>query len=174
VTSVASTTDRSRNVLSVKGAGVKTAGDGRRIIFSSDRIVSREIEVTLQDPKGVTVKTNFVVSSCRLRRSLFVGQSDSGADVTGIDMTGQLIGCKFEGDWWVRVVPMFGGHDKVFVIDGYVRPDGNFWLVFGYSFRHLLVIGKGKEAIKVIGIDVNAGKKIDPVVIDLTGNCPKQ
>lgn len=174
VTRVTPWKDKGRNLLSIGRVFKTTTANGYRIIFSSDRIVSREIEVTLEDPKGVTVKTHFVVPSCRLRISLFLGQSDTGTDITGIGMTGQLKGCKFEGDWWVRAVPMFGGHDRVFAVDGYVHSDGNFWLVFAYTVRHVLIIGKGKEPIKTIALDVLSDKRINLGVIDLTGSCPKQ
>jgi len=173
VTRVTPSQDKASDLLSIGRVFKTTTANGYRVIFSSDKIVSREIEVTLQDPKRVTVKTHFVVTSCRLRRSVFLGQSDTAADVTGIGMTGQLKGCKFDGDWWVRAVPMFGGHDKVFVIDGYVHSDGNFWLVFGYGVRHLLIIGKGKEPIKTIALDATGDKRIDAGIIDLNGLCPK-
>ncbi len=70
---------------------------------------------------------------------------------------------------------MFGGHDRVLVIDGYVQSDGAFWLVLdAYGVRHVLIIGKGREPVKVIGLDVTVGKKIDAGVIDLNGQCPRQ
>ncbi len=167
--------DKSLNLLSVARAGVKITPSGDRIIFSSGEIVGLTIEVTLEGPKGAVVTTQMVVTSCRLRRSLFFGQSETGADVSGVNMIGRLSGCKFEGDWWVRTVPMFGGHERVFAVDGYVQSDGNFWLVLeGDGVRHLLIIGKGKKPIKSIGFDVTAGKKINAGVIDLSSHCANQ
>jgi len=116
-----------------------------------------------------------VVASCRLRTSLFFGESDKGVDVSGVWVTGRLSGCKFVGDWWVRAAPMFGGHDRVHVVDGYVESDGTFWLVLEvYGVRHLLIVGKGKEPLKVIGVDVTIGQNIKLGVVDLSGQCPNQ
>jgi hypothetical protein len=163
------------DLLSTDHAEIRATASGDKIFFSSKRVVGREIQVTLQDPKGATVNTQFIVTSCRLRRSLFRGRSETGADVSGINVTGRLAGCNFEGDWWVRALPMFGGHDgSVFAVDGYVQPDGAFsMLLEDYGVRHLLVIGKGKQPSKVIGFDATAGKSADLGVINLSGTCPK-
>ena len=69
---------------------------------------------------------------------------------------------------------MFGGHDKVFAIDGYINPDGNLWLIFAYPTRHLVTIGKGKNPIKTIAVDVKGDKAIDLGVIQLAGICPNE
>lgn len=176
VTRVTAKEDPATNVLSLKGAGVKTTRDGRGVIFSSDRIVSREIEITLKDPKGVTVITHFVVTSCRLRRSIFHGQLETGADVSGTGVTGRLSGCKFDGDWWVRAIPMFGGNDGIGgsnAVDGYVNSDGSFWLFLGdYGVRHAMIIGRGKSPLKVIAFDLTTGKHTDLGSVDLKGLCP--
>jgi hypothetical protein len=87
-------------------------------------------------------------------------------------MSGQLKGCNFDGDWWVRAVPMFGGQDKLFVIDGYVSSGGKFSLTLAYSVRHLIVIGKGKKPIKVLGVDVTTDQPIDAGLIDVGNQCP--
>jgi len=165
--------NKSLNLLAVPRDGVKTTSSGDRILFSSGKIVGRALEVTLESSKGTSIKTNFIVTSCRLRRSLFFGQSGTGVDASGIAVTGHLSGCKFDGDWWVRAAPAFGGHDRVHVIDGYVQSDGSFWLVLGdYGVRHHLIVGKGKDPIKVMGFDVTAGKKTDVGAVDLTHLCP--
>jgi len=70
---------------------------------------------------------------------------------------------------------MFGGHDRVHVVDGYVESDGAFWVVLEvYGVRHLLIVGKGKKPLKVIGVDVTIGQNIKLGVVDLSGQCPKQ
>ena len=162
------------NLLSVTNNELKTTAKLDRIAFSSGKIVGRSIEVTLRGPNSAVIKTSFMVASCRLRWSLFYGKSETGADVWGIGVTGQLKGCNFDGDWWVRAVPAFGGHDGANLIDGYVEGDGKFWLVLGnYGVRHFLVIGKGKEPIKVMGLNVTAGKAAQAGVINLKGLCPE-
>jgi hypothetical protein len=173
VTEVNTSGEKTVNLLTEKNAGVKITNNGRTIVFSSERIISRNIDVVLKSPTALTLTTRITVTSCRLRRSLFIGQSDVKADVTGIGLTGKLKGCSFGGDWWVRAVPMFGGHDKDFVIDGYVNSSGEFWLVFAYSVRHILIIGKGNDPVKVLAVDVLTDKRIDAGTIDLSGQCPK-
>ena len=168
--------DKSLNLLSIERDGVKITSKGDRIFFSSNRIVGgRAIEVTLEGPKGARVTSRMIVTACRLRRSLFFGESDLGHHVSGVRVTGRLSGCKYDGDWWVRAMPMFGGHEGFPIADGYVESDGTFWLVVAdYGVRQLLVIGKDKQPVKCIGFDVTIGKVSDVGVVDLSGQCPKQ
>ncbi len=158
----------------VEGLTVRSNGD--RVFFSSTRIVgARPIEVTLEGPRGERVVSRIIVTECRLRRSLFFGQSDLGFDVSAVRITGRLSGCRFIGDWWVRAMLMFGGHDGAALEDGYVEPDGSFRLsVAAVGVRRLVVIGRGSEPIKVIGADIVVGKETDVGTVDLSGNCPKQ
>src|SRR5882762_8741444 len=76
--------DNSVNLLSVVRDGLKVTRSGDKIYFSSDRLVGgRAIDVTLEGPNGASVTSRLVVTSCRLRRSLFFGQSHTEADVWG-------------------------------------------------------------------------------------------
>jgi hypothetical protein len=155
--------------------GISTTSTADRIFFSSNRIVgARPIEVTLEGPNRVRISSKMIVTECRLRRSLFFGESNLGYDVTSIAIKGRLSGCQFVGDWWVRAMPMFGGHFGSALEDGFVESDGKFWLNAGTTgVRHLLVIGKGKQPIKVIGIDVTVGDNPDLGVVDLAAVCPQ-
>jgi len=148
---------------------------GHRILFYDHSIITRAFEVTLEGPKGARVTTEMIVMDCPMRRSLFYGQSDIGHDVWGVRVAGRLSGCHFAGDWWVRALPMFGGHGGVHAVDGTVKSDGTLSLVVGaYGVRHILVIGKDKQPIKVIGFDVTIGKESNIGVVDLGGHCPEQ
>lgn len=174
ITRVSPEENRNLNLLSAERNGFKLTGNGDTILFPTTEIVGRAIEVTLEGPKGAVVTSKMVVTSCRLRRSLFFGQSDKGLDVSGLTITGRLSGCRFAGDWWVRAAPMFGGHERVHVVDGYVQSDGAFYLILGaYGVRHLLIIGKNKQPIKVVGIDMTIGKVTNVGAINLGGQCPR-
>jgi len=169
---VTATGGHAGNLLKAKKADVVLSNNGKTIVFPSNRIVTREIEVVLEDQRKQTLTTRFIVNSCPLRRSLFAGASPILADTTGFPVSGQLKGCSFDGDWWVRAVPMFGGQEKLFVIDGHVSSGGRFWLTLAYSVRHLIVIGKGKNPIKVLGVDVATDQPIDAGLIDVSNQCP--
>jgi hypothetical protein len=176
ITRVTSANEKNRNLLSIISSEIQVSKDGTRISFQSNRIVGREIEVSLQGPQGSVETTRVIVTSCRMRRSIFHGQLATGADVSGIDVTGRLSGCKFDGDWWVRAVPMFGRNDGIHrsdPVDGHVDSDGTFWLVLGdYGVRHAMIIGKGQVPIKVVGFDVTAGRNTDLGSVDVKGLCP--
>ncbi|HKW65235.1 MAG TPA: hypothetical protein VJN89_21970 [Candidatus Acidoferrum sp.] len=161
------------NLLSIANDELRTTAKLGRISFSSGKVVGHDFEVTLRGPNGALIKTSFKVASCRLRWSLFYGTSETGADVWGIDVTGQLKGCTFDGDWWVRTVPAFGGHEGANLLDGNVESDGKFRIIIEeYGVRHFLIIGKGKEPLKVIGLNVTSGKHAEAGVIELKGLCP--
>ena len=161
------------NLLSIANDELRTTAKLDRISFSSRKVVGHNFEVTLRGPNGAVIKTSFMIASCRLRWSLFYGESETGADVWGIGVTGQLKGCTFDGDWWVRTVPAFGGHEGANLLDGYVESDGKFQVIHeAYGVRHFLIVGKGKEPLKVIGLNVTAGKETQAGVIDLKGLCP--
>jgi hypothetical protein len=175
VVSVSPADGNTTNLLSVRRAGISTKNSDHTIFVSSKKLVGSPIQVTLQDGKGLTISARFVVTSCRLRHSIFQGESETGADVSGIEVAGRLAGCNFEGDWWVHAVPMFGGRNSsVFAVEGYVQNDGTFSLVLeNYGVRHLLVVGKGKQPIKALGFDVTSGRATNLGVIDISGACPK-
>jgi hypothetical protein len=78
------------------------------------------------------------------------------------------------GDWWLRAMPMFGGHEERTAYEGYVHPsDATFALTAGlFGERHLLVLGHGKFPVKTFSVDVTVGTKNDVGVIDLSATCP--
>ncbi len=156
----------------VDGITIRSAGD--RVLFSSDRIVGkRPIEVTLEGPQSRRVTSEVYPTTCRQRRSLFYGQSDTGATVAFIQIKGRLSGCTIDRDWWVRATPMFGGHDGTTAEDGYVEADGTFSLeVAALGVRRILVIGRGRHPVKAVGVDVTVGRPTDVGLISLAGLCP--
>jgi hypothetical protein len=155
--------------------GISVTAKADRLYFSSSRIVgSRPMEITLDGPHGAHLTARIIVTQCRLRQSLFFGQSDLGFDVKGVNIRGRLSGCQFTGDWWVRSMPMFGPSESADVEDGYVEPSGQFWISVGATgVRRLLVIGKGSQPVRAIAFDVTVGKpRHDIGLISIAGGCP--
>jgi hypothetical protein len=109
---------------------------GNVLLFSDRKILGRSLEVLLEGPKSVKLSRTVVVTACRLRLPIFFGVSDLGSDVNGIFVEGRLSGCSFTGDWWVRAVPMFGGHEgwADYPVDAFVESDGSFSLVLGRTW----------------------------------------
>jgi hypothetical protein len=87
---------------------------------------------------------------------------------------GRIIGCELKGYWWVRIVPMSRGAQEP-VIVGTVQRDGMF-SVSGIMIqsRYLLVVGKEKEPLKVLGIEVQPEKDNDIGAMNLSGECLHQ
>ncbi len=167
--------NRKIDLLAAKVDGMATVVRGEKVLFSSRRIVGgAAIEVTLQGPRGARISDRMVITDCRLRRSLVYGQADRGLDVWRTLVTGRLVGCRLEGDWWVSALPMFGGHQGVQKVDGHIEVDGTFRLGLGtWGVRHVVLVGKDKHPVRAFGIDVVVGKDVDIGVIDLRGSCPK-
>ena len=68
-------------------------------------------------------------------------------------------------------MPMFGTFR---VLEGHIGQDGTFELTGSMQGeRHLMIIGKDKQPVKVVGIDVTVGTHNEQGTIDLTGSCPK-
>jgi hypothetical protein len=150
---------------------------GNLLSFSDRRILGRSLEIQLEGPKGAKLSRTAVVAACRLRFPIFYGVFDSGSDVNGIFVKGRVSGCSFRGDWWVRSFPMFGGHEgwADYPVDAFVESDGTFSLVLGaLGVRRILVVGRGKEPLKAVAINVTQGKNSDVGVIELKGLCPMQ
>ncbi len=164
-----------RDLLGKQVDGIYTTASGDRVFFSTDRIVGkRAIEVSLEGPNGTRISSHVLVTACRQRRSLSFGQSDSGLDVAFVPLRGRLVGCSYAGDWWVRTMTMFGGHDGTTAEDGYVEKDGTFTVeVAPLGVRRILVIGRGGQPVRSIGVDVTVGQSIDVGLINLTGACPQ-
>jgi hypothetical protein len=112
---------------------------------------------------------------CQQRNSLRYGQEFDGFDVAWSTISGHLSGCQFTGDWWVRAMPMFGGPGAAWAYDGHIRSDGKFSISGNMpGVRHMIVVGKDKQPIRVIAVDVTVGiAENEAGSVDLTGLCPK-
>jgi hypothetical protein len=167
--------DEKFDLLSHKIDGITATAKGDRVFFSSKKIIGGALEVTLEGPGKARLATKLIMTGCRVRRELVLGSSDLGFDVSGVDVRARLAGCNFKGDWWVRAMPMFSNTEKAGVSEGYVDVDGSIFLALGgLGERTILVIGKGKQPVKSIALDITVGKRHDFGSVDLSGLCPKE
>jgi hypothetical protein len=81
---------------------------GDRLYFEKRYLDTVALDVTLKREGDETNKW-IALESCRQRESIFVGQRKPDyEEANWIDRVGQLVGCEFEGDWWIRIQPLFG------------------------------------------------------------------
>jgi hypothetical protein len=133
------------------------------------------IEVTLSDEHRRRTVARIPLLHCEQRASLRHGQSDTGADVTISSAEAYIVGCKIDGNWWVRTMPMFGAPDYTSsALQGYIRArDGFVRIDFPMGERLIVVLGRGKELVKSFAVNVTAGRNNVLGPIDVTGSCPK-
>ena len=162
------------------GRDIHIPENGSRLTFSK-RALQSGFEITLKGPDNRQIKRQVELVACRQRTSLQFGELDSGGDAAGSTILGRITKCRLQGDWWVRVMPMFGAdwgnrpHGPPVCHDGHVRlTDGSFVITGAMrGERHILVVGRGRDTVKVVGIDVVAGGQNPLGDIDLTDACPK-
>jgi len=155
------------DLLKIEGE-YRVSADNETIHFPETFIGMRPLVITLQDPKGRQMKHRVGRTACQQRASFQYGLLDTGDEVAWAVVSGQLAGCRFQGDWWVRAMPLFGQP----TYEGYVQPDGKFQLETPQGTRHIVVFGSGKIPVKVQAFDVVVGGKNDMGVVDLSGACP--
>lgn len=159
------------NLLKVRPKEVQLGKDGRLMLDRS--LLGRVIEISLEDNRGVKVAQPVFLMQCAQRVSVRVGFSESYGDVTFQTVNGRFSGCRFSGDWWIRAMNMFGPASAVAPLEARVEQDGSFSLSGQMSGeRHIIVVGKEKNPIEVIGIDVTVGRSINIGTYDLSGRCP--
>jgi hypothetical protein len=124
----------------------------------------------------LTLKRAIELNTCEQRTSLRIGIRDTESDVNGARIDGRISGCQLDKDWWVRAMPMFGGQDAFSIYEGFIRvPDGSFSIAAPMlGERHILIIGRAKDPLLAIGVDVmSGGGKTNVGVLDLDKTCPK-
>jgi hypothetical protein len=143
------------------------------VLYFSKRALGERIEIVLQGSKGENLVARVALMACEQRASQRYGERDTGADVAWSSVTGRLSGCRLVGDWWLRAMPMFGNQLAKGSFEGYIRrADGTFWLDSTITGeRYIVIVGRAKEPIKVVAIDVIVGGKNDVGIIDLSGSC---
>jgi hypothetical protein len=95
--------------------------------------------------RPLTLKATLVLASCQQRTSMRIGQNDTNFDVMSSTIKGRIIGCQVDSDWWIRAMPMFGGHNDRSVYEGFLQTDGSFSLIAQMrGERHILIVGKAE------------------------------
>lgn len=161
------------NLLSGTLPGAKFTVAGDRLSFPK-ALLQQSVRVTFQNPQGQTSGGTLPLFTCRQRTSFLWGFGKSTLDVNSTTVEGRLRGCLFTGDWWVRAMPIFGGHNYQAVFEGAVDANGAFWLAGGMmTERHLIIVGREREPVKALAYDVLEGGKNNIGTVDLSGACPK-
>jgi hypothetical protein len=174
ISAVTGDIDPSINLLSVRIPGTRFKAEGNRLLFSPKAMLKRSIGITLEDKSGHRIQRRIPLMVCRQRTSLRHGLVEGIGDASYLTIHGRLAGCHFQGDWWVRAMPMFGSQHQSTAYEGFVQSDGTFWLTGSMSGeRHLIIFGKGRDPVRTVGFDVDEGKQNDMGLVELTGNCPK-
>lgn len=147
--------------------------DGPNIRFSPDHVGPEPVSFGLQYGPDLTEfrSINVELASCLQRQTVFLGRlgyemADAGYSIS----RGRLKGCEFDGDWWVRVDPLFGPGSSY---ESDVEPEtGLFTVVSATWVRHVVLVGKGGSPVKAFTIDGNAYPPEDLGSFDLGGDCP--
>lgn len=174
-------------IASVRPAAVKSEVDVDRRVVGSYRVAASGAAIEfakmwlrtdgfvakLVGPDAATVEVKVPVGVCRYRQSTVYGRNDTGADVNYSVISGRITGCKLEGDWWVRAVPMFGGGKFVGSFEGFVdRASGGFELAASMSGqRHIILLGRGSDIIRTVSINVAVGGVNQSAPIVLGADC---
>jgi hypothetical protein len=164
---------RHENLLVANQTGHLMSAQGERLFFSPQSL-GLTLEVDIELSSAVRVTRTAGLFECRDRASLQHGERDSGADVAVSKVVGRIKGCTIDGDWWVRIVPMFGSPAGALIFDGLIGPDGHFRIVGNLrGERHIVAIGKGSQPLAVVGVNVEVGGKNDIGMVNMGTACPK-
>jgi hypothetical protein len=185
------TEDEGPNLLLPGHSKPQAAADGGRLYFAKAWLHNGLVNVTLRASdaadlkktlnltrlKGdLKLKTALELNTCEQRTSLRIGTKDTESEVLGARIEGRVSGCQLDKDWWIRAMPMFGGHDKLSVYEGIIHmSEGSFVIEAAMrGERHIVIIGKGKQPITAFGVDVmSGGGKTNVGVLDLAKICPR-
>jgi len=170
-----------------KGDLLKSRGPHRMVwkdnrLYFSQGIPITGLELTLdggRDTRGRSVRfiRKIELFGCQQRTSLQHGNREAGVDVSATVVKGRIYGCPLDDAWWIRALPMYGTQDRPTVVyDGYLRKsDGYFEIKASMrGERHIVIVGRGRDPITSIGVDVvEGGTNNDVGNVNLRGKCPK-
>lgn len=145
------------DLLAMAGTGIQVRASGTRVTFPVAAL-SRRFQIRLKGEKGEDLTHQVELSTCPQRTSLVYGVSASVlGDSSSETVVGRLRGCRFDEDWWIHAMPMFGLLNAR-VSEGVIQPDGSFILSGSLrDGRHLAVIGKGRQPLKTLAFDMSEG-----------------
>lgn len=164
---------RTTNLLRLADPRLRFVVTGTTLHFPR-AVLGRQIELLVTLADGTSPRWLVPLFSCRQRFSLRAGQQqDAGDDVSVSTLIGRVRGCPLSGDWWVRVVPMFG-RTAGLAHEGFLDPTGHFLVESSFTGeRHILIIGKDRDVVTALGINLKVGAKNVAPDLDLSSSCPK-
>lgn len=166
------------NLLNAKDAKLRFVVQGQRLRFpealvSPSAVKFVRVDLQIKGERGL-ISRRIPLNSCSPRFSLQTGELDSGKDVGSSLATGRLTGCAISGDWWIRMVPMFGSQEGSLIHEGIVRNDGYFEVDSSFrGQRHILVIGRDRRPLKAIGVNLTVGGTNNLGDVAMAGSCGK-
>jgi hypothetical protein len=161
------------NILEFKPLVIEAKGT---TLFVSPHLRKHEVMVeTVVAGSKHSLRKRVPFMSCPMRMSQQTGRHDvSGVGDSSVEtLVGRFTGCRMEGDWWVRLAPMFGSQERGLQHEGTIdRRTGRFEVISSFTGeRHTLVLGRGLEPVGVFGVNLKIGAKNDAGDLPLA-RCP--
>lgn len=155
---------------------------GKRIYFHKRWISLDPWRVELRNGEGQSVEKEITLYSCEQQRESFVVDENLPTGDMAVDWferSGRLKGCSLDKDWWIRSSPLFAippriDPDLFSTFDGTIEAaTGEFTIRARFGVRHMLVVGRGNEPVKVFAVNLDAGSADhDLGEFDLSDACP--
>lgn len=167
-------------LLGAGGEPYRLHARGNRIYFDELRWFDW-LDVTLRRPSGQEVRQTVSRTDCKQYESVFLGEQADGTHnyADWFERRGRLVGCALDQHWWIRSSSLFGvppepGPRLGSTSEGYLEPTtGEFEIRARHGVRHMIVVGKGPDPVKVFAANLIAGSPVaDLGEFDLSGSCP--
>lgn len=155
--------------------GIQAIVRGRRLYFPRALIGPSPLRVSVRHAaSGRSSDKVIALTACRAHETISMGEVTwELGDLVGFTFNSRLHGCRVDGDWWVRAEPLFGWTDAY---ESTVEPtDGSFTIVSRFGVRHLIVVGRGRDIVKVFARNLDPTQpKVDPGYFDVGDSCPEE
>ena len=152
--------------------GMRAVQEGSKIHFSGRSLIGMpDVELAFREPGGRMLRTRRPLPACGARVSVISFGLIVGRELSVIRAKGELAGCSsFGSEWWIKVVPLFGETGPQ--VEAFVERTGRFNLVLPPApIRQCILVGRGKEIIKALAIDIHLEVEIDLGRIHVDGAC---
>ncbi len=97
-----------REILGIDEHGYRVTAQGSTVYFTEHFLYGFTWGVTLESLTGMRVEKPIGVWSCTHQRESVFFLEEQGSDPDSapwFERDGRLVGCEFDGDWWVRFSP---------------------------------------------------------------------
>lgn len=164
------------DLLTASDPRIRVRPAGTRLYFPRYLIGRLPLVVTTKGNHGKS-SHKIVLTWCAQRTSLRHGwQEVGGGDVGNSLVKGKLTGCVLSDEWWIRAAPMFGGpSDHMRVFEGFIDPKTKEFVMNApiQGERYLIIVGRRKEPVEVLGVDLVHGAVNDLGKLDVSSGCPE-